>query len=140
MNFHRGLFLIDFWYSGQRICKDSSISRGERTYRRPRVHLMKEHLPSRTRRLVSERQHYPRNLSIDFYFKFCFARGLFRSIPAIIAISSELRDILIFIYSLTRLCADRLELPRQFNEISQLEMPNFFSIFLRYIIYFIYLI
>lgn len=73
-----------------------------------------------------------------FYFKFCFAGGLFRSISAIIAISRELQDILIFMYSLTRLYADGLKLSHQFNEISQLEMPNFSWVFLKYK-YFIYL-
>lgn len=87
---HGIIFDEHFRYSGHSLCENAPVWCGER--KPPRLIsdlgfiLWKIVYPRESeKRLVSEKRSFIRKL-IDFYFKFCPARGLFRNMRAIIAI------------------------------------------------------
>jgi len=93
---------------------------------------VKDRLPSRARNDLLARSAALSARLIDFYFKFCPARSLFRNVRAIIAI---LRTA-IYIHRRIRATVNknvRRESPRESNEIFQLETPNFSPLILRHV-------
>lgn len=87
---HGIIFDGHFRYSGHSLCENAPVWCGER--KPPRLIsdlgfiLWKIVYPRENeKRLVSEKRSFIRKL-IDFYFKFCPARGLFRNVRAIITI------------------------------------------------------